>query len=162
MPLCFRDFPFFIFVRIRISRPAQERPRPVCISSPARNAQGGRGLRSAKLSFPHALSFLQNRRTTTSDVVVFGVFVGILNWYILNEKRGTWAPYYIGWGRAGRACPVGSFAQQISLVSRPSLCAGLRVGQAGQPGTQFSSSFVFRPPAPVLPYLTHPLNLTLV
>ena len=44
----------------------------------------------------------------------------------------------------GLVCEANNF-RLSSFVSRPSLCAGLRVGQAGQPGTQYLSSFVPRP-----------------
>ena len=81
--LCSRGLSCFFFLDARIPRPVQERPRPVCIATPTSNAQGGRWMRSTKPCFPLSLSLLQNRRTTTSDFVVFVVFVGILIWYTL-------------------------------------------------------------------------------
>ena len=72
------------------------------------------------LCIPLSFSLLQNRRTTTSDFVVFVVFVGILKWYTFVFRPS----FYIGWGRAGRACPVGSFAKQISSVLRPPSSVG--------------------------------------
>ena len=117
---CFRGLFCFFFLYTRFPRPVQERPRPVCIATPASNAQGGRGLRRTKPCFPLLLSLLQNRRTTTSDFVVFVVFVGIPKWYTFFLRPS----FYIGWGRAGRACPVGSFAQQISFVPRLSSLVG--------------------------------------
>ena len=49
-------------------------------------------MRRAKPCFSLLPSLLQNRRTTTSDFVVFVVFVGILYWYILNEQKKGLAP----------------------------------------------------------------------
>ena len=117
---CSRGFSCFFILYTRIPRPVQEQSRPVCIATPASNVQGGRGLRRTKLCFPLLLSLLQNRRTTTSDFVVFVVFVGIRIWYTFVFRLS----FYIGWGRAGRACPVGSFAKQITFVSRLSSLVG--------------------------------------
>lgn len=101
-------------------------------------------LRRAKFRFSPSFSLEQNRWTTTSDFVVFVVFVGILKWYTLFLRF----LFYIGRGRAGRACPVGSFAKQIIfvLVSRlPSLVVCRAEGRSGMASPAHNNS---RPSSP--------------